>query len=216
MTNVWQATMSVLTVEWNLLNGLPTILASFSAQGGSSSQSVFIYELCHRHHENNFYRNSQIWNWTDVRRATEAWGRRWARSSISNWTSGRTAKWPGWKRWDWFWRDFTFETLKDLKINTRWSLVNPDQVGNLNAKLKYEQWVPPSYRKVDSSTPQVVCALCICICIGMRCWRSHSASDSSRAVDTCQIRSWGVYPPWEAELHLRIYGGVYIYICTFT
>ena len=29
------------------------------------------------------------------------------------------------------------------------------QVGNLNAKLKYEQWVPPSYRKVDSSTPQV-------------------------------------------------------------
>ena len=29
------------------------------------------------------------------------------------------------------------------------------QVGNINAKLKYEQWVPPSYRKVDSSTPQV-------------------------------------------------------------
>lgn len=28
-------------------------------------------------------------------------------------------------------------------------------MGNLNAKLKYEQWVPPSYRKVDSSTPQV-------------------------------------------------------------
>ena len=50
----------------------------------------------------------------------------------------------------------------------------------------------------------------------LRCWRSHSASDSSRAVDTCQIRSWGVYPPWEAELHLGIYGGVYIYICTFT
>ena len=142
-----------------------------------------------------------------MRRATEAWGRRWARSSISNWTSGRTAKWPGWKRRDWFWRDFTFETLKDLKINTRWSLVNPDQVGNLNAKLKYEQWVPPSYRKVDSSTPQVECALCICICIFMRCWRSHSASDSSRAVDTCQIRSWGVYPPWEAELHFWIHGG---------
>ena len=30
------------------------------------------------------------------------------------------------------------------------------QVGNINAKLKYEQWVPPSYRKVDSSTPQVL------------------------------------------------------------
>ena len=30
------------------------------------------------------------------------------------------------------------------------------QVGNINAKLKYEQWVPPSYRKVDSSTPQVI------------------------------------------------------------
>ena len=29
------------------------------------------------------------------------------------------------------------------------------QVGNINAKLKYEQWVPPSYRRVDSITPQV-------------------------------------------------------------
>ena len=33
------------------------------------------------------------------------------------------------------------------------------KVGNINAKLKYEQWVPPSYRKVDSSTPQVIIQL---------------------------------------------------------
>ena len=26
------------------------------------------------------------------------------------------------------------------------------QVGNLNSKLKYEQWVPPSYRRVDKVT----------------------------------------------------------------
>ena len=90
----------------------------------------------------------------DARRATEAWGHTSARSNTSNWTNGRTARWPGWKRWDWIgsvqvqkivWievGEFHFEILC--------------QVGNINAKLKYEQWVPPSYRKVDSSTPQVI------------------------------------------------------------
>ena len=38
---------------------------------------------------------------SDARRATEAWGRTSARSNTSSWTSGRTARWPGWKRWDW-------------------------------------------------------------------------------------------------------------------
>ena len=90
----------------------------------------------------------------DARRATEAWEHTSARSNTSNWTNGRTARWPGWKRWDWIgsvqvqkivWievGEFHFEILC--------------QVGNINAKLKYEQWVPPSYRKVDSSTPQVI------------------------------------------------------------
>ena len=35
------------------------------------------------------------------------------------------------------------------------------EVGNINAKLKYEQWVPPSYRRVDSATPQVFIALLV-------------------------------------------------------
>ena len=149
-----------------------------------------------------------------MRRATEAWGRRSARSSISNWTSGRTAKWPGWKRWDWFWRDFTFESLKDLKINMYQMVIGQPRSG----------WKPEckaEIRAMGSSklqkswqfyAPGFMCSLYLC----WWCWRSHSASDSSRAVDTCQIRSWGVYPPWEAELHLGIYGGVYIYIFTFT
>jgi len=30
------------------------------------------------------------------------------------------------------------------------------EVGNLNARLRYERWVPPSYRRVDAATPQIL------------------------------------------------------------
>ena len=30
------------------------------------------------------------------------------------------------------------------------------EVGNINAKLKYERWVPPSYRKIEKHTPQTL------------------------------------------------------------
>jgi len=48
--------------------------------------------------------------------------------------------------------------IKHLKLD-QWEdsqVARMKEVGNLNAKLKYEQWVPPSYRKVDSSTPQTL------------------------------------------------------------
>ena len=33
-------------------------------------------------------------------------------------------------------------------------------------------------------------------------------------MDICKIRPWGVYPPWEAELHLWVYGGPNTHYCT--
>ena len=39
-----------------------------------------------------------------------------------------------------------------------------------------------------------------------------SISDPSWAVDLCKVWPWGVYPPWEAELHLWIHGGLNIHI----
>jgi len=48
--------------------------------------------------------------------------------------------------------------IKHLKLD-QWEdsqVARMKEVGNINAKLKYEQWVPPSYRKVDSSTPQTL------------------------------------------------------------
>jgi hypothetical protein len=30
------------------------------------------------------------------------------------------------------------------------------EIGNMNAKLRYERWVPPSYRRVDKTTPQIL------------------------------------------------------------
>ena len=38
-------------------------------------------------------------------------------------------------------------------------------MGNINAKLKYEQWVPPSYRRVDSITPQVMVVVVVVIVV---------------------------------------------------
>ena len=41
--------------------------------------------------------------------------------------------------------------IKHLKLD-QWEdaqVTRMKEVGNLNSKLKYEQWVPPSYRKVD-------------------------------------------------------------------
>ena len=139
-----QATTSAPIVEWSLRSGPRTTSASFSVQGEA-------LKCRHRTLEWIVVNLKLV---SDARRATEAWEHTSARSNTSNWTNGRTARWPGWKRWDWI------GSVKVQKIV--WIEVGEFhfeilcQVGNINAKLKYEQWVPPSYRKVDSSTPQVI------------------------------------------------------------
>ena len=48
--------------------------------------------------------------------------------------------------------------IKHLKLD-QWEdaqVTRMREVGNLNAKLKYERWVPPSYRKVERNTPQTL------------------------------------------------------------
>ena len=48
--------------------------------------------------------------------------------------------------------------IKHLKLD-QWEdaqVTRMREVGNINAKLKYERWVPPSYRKVERNTPQTL------------------------------------------------------------
>jgi hypothetical protein len=48
--------------------------------------------------------------------------------------------------------------IKHLKMDT-WEdaqVARMKEVGNMKSKLKYERWVPPSYRKVSENTPQVL------------------------------------------------------------
>lgn len=48
--------------------------------------------------------------------------------------------------------------IKHLKLD-QWEdaqVSRMKEVGNMNAKLRYERWVPPSYRRVDKSTPQIL------------------------------------------------------------
>jgi len=48
--------------------------------------------------------------------------------------------------------------IKHLKLD-QWEdaqVARMKDVGNTNSKLKYERWVPPSYRKIDANTPQVL------------------------------------------------------------
>lgn len=48
--------------------------------------------------------------------------------------------------------------IKHLKLD-QWEdaqVSRMKEVGNLNARLRYERWVPPSYRRVDRATPQIL------------------------------------------------------------
>jgi len=48
--------------------------------------------------------------------------------------------------------------IKHLKLD-QWEdaqVARMKEIGNTNSKLQYERWVPSSYRKVDSNTPQVL------------------------------------------------------------
>ena len=191
-----QATTSVLIAEWSLQSGRPTTWASFSAQGETLVNSC----------------QSRI-QWfiiaSDALPATEAWGRTSARSSTWSWTSGRTVRWPGWKRWAWIWR-CRKRWIKVLDLKLIWS--EHIEMARLGTSMQNWSMSSGCLQATERLTVQ-----------RLRYFSHHQdlrfniviswflfISDSSWAVDLCQIWPWGVYPPWEAELHLRIHGGLHL------